>query len=207
MTKAFPLKLSPTRSIGASRMVTLAYLSLLGSVAILGACQPKPVAQTPAAQAVPADTNAGQGEISAPLESVPSQAPVTPSTKTAPPKASAKVQARKSEESAAAGRASSITGGWVNAGGACDSGASVQFNPDGTYMSEGENGTWALEGKTLTVTTALTPDAERVAPVGPEQSTGDSGEKAVLTILSVTDSAANVILSNGTNANWTRCSG
>ena len=120
-----------------------------------------------------------------------------------------KVDEASKSEDAAGGQAVSIAGGWVNAGGACDSGASVFFNSDGTYLSEGEKGTWALSGKTLTVTTASTMDeaaAEPAGPtVGPDESTGDVGEKAVLTLLSVTDDAARVVLSNGANANWTRC--
>jgi hypothetical protein len=175
----------------------------LCALMLASGCQKKPVAETQAADQTP---QAAQMEAAAPQEetSAPAQGSDTA------PKAPARAVARKAdaaEASAAAGKAASIAGGWVNAGGACDSGASVQFNPDGTYMSEGENGTWALDGKTLTVTTSATPEAERVAQTGPEQSTGDSGEKAVLTVLSVTDSSASVILSNGTNANWTRCSG
>jgi hypothetical protein len=111
------------------------------------------------------------------------------------------------KETAAAGKVASIAGGWVNAGGACDSDASVFFNADGTYMSEGEIGTWALSGKTLTVTTASTAQDAPSTTQGPDESTGDSGEKAVLTVLSVTNDAARVVLSNGSNARWTRCNG
>jgi hypothetical protein len=167
-------------------------------IAALASCSPKPVAQEQAAQA-PAQTAA--------------QAPTADEVQVAPPVArekavASKASAPKSEDAAAAGgSAKGISGGWVNAGGACDSGASVLFNPDGTYMSEGENGTWSLNGKTLTVTTNPIPGDESVAQIGPEQSTGDIGEKAILTVLQVNDTSASVILSNGTNANWTRCSG
>lgn len=185
-------------------LMRIAQAALITGLVLTGACQPKSAAQSDTTQSSPSVAaaegsiaQAPAGDVAAPVASqaAPSR-PVSP-----------KSAVSKSEDSAAGGKAASISGGWVNAGGACDSGASVQFNADGTYMSEGENGTWALDGKTLTVTTASTPEAERVAAVGPEQSTGDSGEKAILTVLSVTDTAASVILSNGTNANWTRCSG
>jgi hypothetical protein len=72
-------------------------------------------------------------------------------------------------------------------------------------MTEGEKGTWALSGKTLTVTTTTNFDEAASTTQGPDESTGDIGEKSVLTLLSVTDDAARVVLSNGSNANWTRC--
>lgn len=103
--------------------------------------------------------------------------------------------------------ATSIAGGWVNAGGACNSGAAVQFNTDGTYLSEGETGTWALDGTKLTVTSVETGDGAVQTAQGPDESQGDVGEKAVLTILSITEDTARVVLSNGSNASWTRCKG
>jgi hypothetical protein len=188
----------PIVPIKSTRNIQLAQIAAAScALMLMTACKPKPVEQTaPAAQ------------IEAP---VPQQASVDTAPQNNAPMASstpkAKPEPAPSVPTAAGGKASSIAGGWVNAGGACDSGASVQFNPDGTYLSEGENGTWALEGKTLTVTTNTLSDAETPAQIGPEQSTGDSGEKAVLTVLSVTDTSASVILSNGSNARWTRCSG
>jgi hypothetical protein len=204
MIKASTQTFSSSRASGGSLFVKTMYCGLITSLALVGACQPKPVAQAPEAQAkasaVQMDARVAEP---APAKTAPA-APAPPASQRQP---AAKTQTGKAGESAAAGQAASITGGWVNAGGACDSGASVQFNSDGTYMSEGENGTWALDGKTLTVTTAATPEAEKIVQAGPEQSTGDSGEKAILTVLNVTDTSANVILSNGTNARWTRCSG
>jgi hypothetical protein len=202
MTKASTQTLSAPRTNGGSVFVKIAHYGLITGLALVGACQPKPVAQPPEAQA---KASAVQMDVSAAQTAPAETAPVTP--RASQREAAAKTQADKASDIVAAGQAASITGGWVNAGGACDSGASVQFNPDGTYMSEGENGTWALDGKTLTVTTAATPEAEKVVQSGPEQSTGDSGEKAILTVLNVTDTSASVILSNGTNASWTRCSG
>lgn len=129
--------------------------------------------------------------------------PIAP--KTPARKESIQVATDGPREAAPAGKAISIAGGWVNEGGACDSGASVFFNADGTYLSEGEKGTWALSGKTLTVTTSTSFDEAAATTQGPEESVGDSGEKAVLTLLSITDDAARVVLSNGSNASWTRC--
>lgn len=208
-----------------SLLSLLGFIGAVSSFVGVGGCQPKPVTQAPVASQ--------SAEANAPVtEAAPQAAARAPREQ---PHSVAKHQAKPKEEaSAAAGKVISIAGGWVNAGGACDSGASVFFNPDGTYMSEGEKGTWALSGKTLTVTTASTeeeiasetqgspaqgpPPAKGPPPAqgpslaqgpspaqGPEQSTGDSGEKAVLTLLSVTEDAARVILSNGSNANWTRC--
>jgi hypothetical protein len=203
MIKASRLTHSSSRTSGRSRFVQIAQCGVITGLALVGACQPKPVAQAPEAQA---SANAAQLDMSA-AQPAPAEIPAPPTPRQKEPQPTAKTQADKAPQDVAAGQAGGITGGWVNAGGACDSGASVQFNPDGTYMSEGESGTWALEGKTLTVTTAATPEAEKVAQSGPEQSTGDSGEKAILTVLNVTDTSASVILSNGTNASWTRCSG
>jgi hypothetical protein len=170
---------------------------VISALTFVGACKPKTTV-----------------EAAAPVQSVAEQPQAAPQPVVAAPviqreqsaAAAPQNQAQPADE-AAAGGAVSIAGGWVNAGGACDSGASVQFNPDGTYMSEGENGTWALNGKTLTVTTTLTADAEAVSTQGPDESQGDTGDKAVLTLLSVTDHSARVILSNGSNASWTRCTG
>jgi hypothetical protein len=165
----------------------------------LAACGPKPVAKEQSKQDAPQAAQATPQDLP---QTGTQEAANVPKEQPAP-----KAAAPKAVEAVAGGKATGIAGGWVNAGGACDSGASVQFNPDGTYMSEGENGTWSLEGKTLTVTTNPIAGEEAPVQVGPEQSTGDAGEKAVLTILQVSDTSAKVILSNGTNANWTRCSG
>lgn len=191
-----PLSLSPSGSIWQLVRTSLKSVSLLALVTAT-ACSPKPVSDEKAAISTTQSAQA-VAPVAAPtpapqVASVPDKS----STKSAPPKV---------DEAAAGGNATGIAGGWVNAGGACDSGASVQFNPDGTYMSEGENGTWSLEGKTLTVTTNVIGEAERATQTGPEQSTGDVGEKAVLTVLNVGETSASVILSNGTNARWTRCS-
>jgi hypothetical protein len=167
--------------------------ALIGSVLTSG-CKPKSDAQA-----------------SAPRQAVQAAQPVpeiaSPTAQEEAPRQDAKREAVAApKEEAAGGRAAvSIAGGWVNAGGACDSGASVFFNPDGTYMTEGEKGTWALSGKTLTVTTTTNFDEAASTTQGPDESTGDIGEKSVLTLLSVTDDAARVVLSNGSNANWTRC--
>jgi hypothetical protein len=170
---------------------------LLSGLMLLGGCKPKSDAETlSASQQAPANASVAQ---------TPSAAPESPPSETASRQNPKSEAAPKSRETAPAGKAVSIAGGWVNAGGACDSGASVFFNPDGTYMSEGEKGTWALSGKTLTVTTSSTIEGEGSSIQGPDESTGDSGEKAVLTVLSVTDDAARVVLSNGSNASWTRC--
>jgi hypothetical protein len=181
-------------------------ISLIAALVLISACKPKAHSETSTTDQAP---QAAQMEASTPA--VDTRVSATQQDNSAADRAPAAPKREHKTsvdtDAAAAGKVAGIAGGWVNAGGACDSGASVQFNLDGTYMSEGENGTWALEGKTLTVTTSTTPEAERVAQAGPEQSTGDSGEKAVLTVLSVTDSSASVILSNGTSANWTRCSG
>jgi hypothetical protein len=195
-TKPFPLS-SARFAWGKVLMRSASVLGIM-AVASLGACKPKAVEQT----AVP--ETAVQSSASTPQDAAPPAANQEAAVARAAP---APTKADNKDDGAAGGKAAGIAGGWVNAGGACDSGASVQFNADGTYMSEGENGTWALDGKTLTVTTSETPEAEKVATQGPEQSTGDSGEKAILTVLSVTDHSASVILSNGSNANWTRCSG
>jgi hypothetical protein len=200
LVEILPLACRP----GSARKLPTVQLTLMVALVLVCACKPKPETQAPAAQQAP---QAAQMEAAAPAQdaSVSAIPRGTAATDQSPTETKTAPKAGVVSD-AAAGKAASIAGGWVNAGGACDSGASVQFNPDGTYMSEGENGTWALEGKTLTVTTSATAEAERVVQAGPEQSTGDSGEKAVLTVLSVTDSSASVILSNGTNANWTRCS-
>jgi hypothetical protein len=191
---------SPSRSKAIAPSSLLSVLSFIGAMSGLvgvSGCQPKPVVQAPAAAPQSAQAAAPV------MEAAPQAADKAPREQ---PHSVAKRESKPTEEaSAAAGKVISIAGGWVNAGGACDSGASVFFNPDGTYMSEGEKGTWALSGKTLTVTTASTEEDAAMAAQGPEQSTGDSGEKAVLTLLSVTDDAARVILSNGSNASWTRC--
>jgi hypothetical protein len=190
------LSLSPSRP---NWQPARASLTLVGLLALLSAtaCSPKPVNDEKAATSTPQ---------SAPTVAAIEATPPASQVASAPEKVAAKNTPPKADEGAAGGSATSIAGGWVNAGGACDSGASVQFNPDGTYMSEGENGTWSLDGKTLTVTTNVVAEAERAAQTGPEQSTGDVGEKAVLTLLNVGETSANVILSNGTNARWTRCS-
>ena len=178
-----------------SRLLALVVLAMFCGLVVVGGCKPK-----------------GNAEAATPVQAV--QGPVanadeaelpTPPPAAAPTEKARAVAAPSLKEEAAAGGNGTIAGGWVNAGGACDSGASVFFNPDGTYMSEGERGTWALSGKTLTVTTATTFDEGASTTQGPDESTGDSGEKSVLTLLSVTDDAARVVLSNGSNANWTRC--
>jgi hypothetical protein len=174
-----------------------AVMLAIGAVFAVGACQPKSSeGQSKAAELT--QSSALAPSAPAPVDPKGATEPDTATTstaKSAPPKSDAE----------AAGGAVSLAGGWVNAGGACDSGASVFFNPDGTYMSEGEKGTWKLAGKTLTVTTTTTFD-EAASPVqGPDESTGDTGEKSVLTLLSVTDDAARVVLANGSAANWTRC--
>jgi hypothetical protein len=184
-----------------------ARVTLAAAFVLISGCGKKP--DPGAVAATQTAPQAAQLEVAPPAADA-SAAPAQAQMETVKPRSAPAVPQAKDDratESAAAGKAASIAGGWVNAGGACDSGASVQFNPDGTYMSEGENGTWSLEGKTLTVTTSVLPEAERVSQTGPEQSPGDTGEKAVLTVLSVTDTSANVILSNGTNARWMRCSG
>jgi hypothetical protein len=197
----------------ANRVGTIMLVSAVCGLLGIAACKPKAMVETPATtpQATqmvqtPPAVEAQVVEDSA-LEA---QRPVTPpqDKQQQASKSATTVAASTKSETSAGGKAMTIAGGWVNAGGACDSGASVFFNPDGTYMSEGEKGTWALSGKTLTVTTASTIDEAAMADAqGPDESTGDSGEKAVLTLLSVTDDAARVVLSNGTNANWTRCNG
>ena len=170
---------------------------VLAGLVIAAGCQPK-----------------GDVEAASPKRAAQTEIPVTPHAR-APQaeqpdqdksaRAASTLVLPSKSEAAAGGLPISIAGGWVNAGGACDSGASVFFNPDGTYLSEGEKGTWALSGKTLTVTTSSTVDDGSPVAQGPDESTGDSGEKSVLTLLSVTDAAARVVLSNGANANWTRC--
>jgi hypothetical protein len=165
----------------------------LVGLSFVGACKPK-----------------GEVQASAPSQAVqaaPEVAPVAPVPEPTRQEAARETSVAAPKQESAGGRAVSIAGGWVNAGGACDSGASVFFNPDGTYMTEGEKGTWALSGKTLTVTTTTTFDESASTTQGPDESPGDSGEKSVLTLLSVTDDAARVVLSNGSNANWTRCNG
>jgi hypothetical protein len=175
----------------------LACALVISALTLAAACKPKPgiEAATPAQSVAEQPQAAPAPVVAAPVIEREQSAVAAPQNRAHP------------ADEAAAGGAVSIAGGWVNAGGACDSGASVQFNPDGTYMSEGENGTWALNGKTLTVTTTLSADAEAVSTQGPDESQGDTGEKAVLTLLSVTDDSARVILSNGSNASWTRCTG
>jgi hypothetical protein len=187
---------------GRARTSSLHIFVLFGALtglALTGGCKPKGPVETaavvPTAQTSPA---AEEG----PVASV--KAPSGQEKKVVSPLAKAARHAEKQED-AAAGRATSIAGGWVNAGGACDSGASVFFNADGTYMSEGEQGTWALTGKTLTVTTSTILEETEVPVQGPDESTGDTGEKTILTLLSLTDDTARVVLANGSNANWTRC--
>jgi hypothetical protein len=163
-----------------------------------GACQPKAANETVVATPA-AKTSAATDPV-----------PVVPAMTPTPPKQNLATKAVVPEANggdSAAGSANGITGGWVNAGGACDSGAAVMFNSDGTYMAEGEKGTWALSGKTLTVTTSSFDEPDAGTTQGPEQSTGDVGEKSILTVLSITDDAARVVLANGTNASWTRCNG
>jgi hypothetical protein len=163
-----------------------------------GACQPK--AASEAVVATPAAKTAAAAD----------PVPVAPAVTPTLPKQNLATKAIVQESSrgdSAAGSANAITGGWVNAGGACDSGAAVMFNSDGTYLAEGEKGTWALSGKTLTVTTSSFDDPDAGTTQGPEQSPGDVGEKSILTVLSITDDAARVVLANGTNASWTRCNG
>ena len=191
---------SNAQTKGEQRMPRISLCVVLTGLILLGACKPNVSAKVPSAVPV------AEAAVAPSAQSV-----VAPEATLTPPpanKQAAKVVAAPAERStpAAAGKSISIAGGWVNAGGACDSGASVFFNPDGTYMSEGEKGTWALAGKTLTVTTDVSFDEATSTTQGPDESTGDSGAKAVLTLLSVTDDAARVVLSNGTNANWTRCS-
>ena len=164
----------------------------------LGACQPKTTSDISVVEKASA-SDAQTSEVIQPVPAPPA----------APAQSSSSVRADnapKTPATAAGGKDVSIAGGWVNAGGACDSGASVFFNRDGTYLSEGEKGTWALTGQTLTVTTASTFEEPQTTVEGPDESPGDIGEKSVLTVLSVTDDAARVILSNGSNASWTRCS-
>ena len=195
-----PSKTSNTQNQAApERAVDLLLVSVCASLIFLGGCQPKEI----------------EGASSSKSNTQQTTSPVAKTTASSPKpmpqaldnaRASAQLESAMPKlEVAAGGKSASLAGGWVNAGGACDSGASVFFNADGTYMSEGEKGTWALSGKTLTVTTASTVDEAAPMTQGPDESTGDSGEKAVLTLLSVTDDAARVVLSNGSNANWTRC--
>ena len=187
--KNFQPKSSPSPST-----IILIVCGLVG----LGACQPKSTADISVAQKATAP-DAQTSEVIQPAPA-PSAAPAQSSS-------SAKADnVPKAQATAAGGKDVSIAGGWVNAGGACDSGASVFFNRDGTYLSEGEKGTWVLTGQILTVTTASTFDEPQTTVEGPDESPGDIGEKSVLTVLSVTDDAARVILSNGSNASWTRCS-
>lgn len=183
----------PLKQLGAVAVI----IALLG----IGACQPK-VAQD--AQVIGAATKPSSARLEVALPPPKSRADNAPATV-----APIATELDSQGQSAAGGSASSIAGGWVNAGGACDSGAAVMFNSDGTYLSEGEKGTWAMSGKTLTVTTTSFADSEPVADArqGPDESTGDSGEKSVLTVLSINEEAARVVLSNGSNANWTRCNG
>jgi hypothetical protein len=167
----------------------------------LGACGPRKVAEIPdvstvqsAAKSAPEN---GQGDNDgAETASAPTKSIAAPETSIA-----------EREPAAASGDATRIAGGWVNAGGACDSGAAVMFNRDGTFMSEGERGTWSLDGKTLIVTTASTEEDGGLSTQGPDESTGDVGEKSVLTVLSITDDTVRVVLANGSPASWTRCTG
>jgi hypothetical protein len=183
----------------AKRGRDLVLVSACASLSLLGGCQPKELKQ---ASSVQSETRSSVAPIAEIAASSPKPMPQAGDNA----RASAQSDSTPSKpEAAAGGKSISLAGGWVNAGGACDSGASVFFNADGTYMSEGEKGTWALSGKTLTVTTSSTVDEGTPLTQGPDESTGDSGEKAVLTLLSVTDDAARVVLSNGSNANWTRC--
>jgi hypothetical protein len=182
---------STTKAIAPNSALVPAHLVLAGvlaSLALLGGCQPKSASQPQSvSQTEPAPAPMAEA---VPNLSTTAPAPQNHATEAARPPKSAS-RAAKTDVAAAGGKVMTIAGGWVNAGGACDSGASVFFNLDGTYMSEGEKGTWALSGKTLTVTTSNTLD--------------DSGEKAVLTLLSLTDDTARVVLSNGNSARWTRC--
>jgi hypothetical protein len=174
---------------------SLPFLGVMVMVGLvgLGACKPKEVAQsqTPAEKA--------SAPATAPVQEAQSQAPT--------PAPQAPASAPKKQEAQAKDQEPSIAGGWVNAGGACNSGAAVEFKPDGTYHSEGETGTWALDGDKLTVTSIEAYETASPLLQGPEQSQGEVGEKAVLTVLSVTEDAARVVLSNGSNASWTRCKG
>lgn len=181
------------------RAVDVLLVSACASLIFLGGCQPNDLKKASSAQ-----SNMNKSSIPVTEPSASSPKPMPQSGDNA--RASAQLDnSLPKSDAAAGGQSASLAGGWVNAGGACDSGASVFFNADGTYLSEGEKGTWALSGKTLTVTTASTVDEAAPITQGPDESTGDSGEKAVLTLLSVTDDAARVVLSNGSNANWTRC--
>jgi hypothetical protein len=196
---------STTKAIAPNSALVPAHLVLAGvlaSLALLGGCQPKSASQPQSvSQTEPAPAPMAEA---VPNLSTTAPAPQNHATEAARPPKSAS-RAAKTDVAAAGGKVMTIAGGWVNAGGACDSGASVFFNLDGTYMSEGEKGTWALSGKTLTVTTSNTLDEGSSQTQGPDESTGDSGEKAVLTLLSLTDDTARVVLSNGNSARWTRC--
>jgi hypothetical protein len=169
----------------------------------LGACKPKAQLDASLPDAASSNSPAQRNSIEPPVQ----QAQVD--TKPPSGKLDNAPSSKTSEDlDQTTSKSVGIAGGWVNAGGACDSGAAVLFNQDGTYLSEGEKGTWALNGKTLTVTTAPFEDVQvGAAEQGPDESTGDVGEKSVLTVLSITDDAARVVLSNGSNANWTRCNG
>lgn len=198
MTTVKSLRLDPI--LRTTRIKHVGGLVVAAALVCVGACQPKVAEQSQSGAKAIAE---GGMQAATPAPS--------PAKSAEAPAATSRASARDSraETESAAGGSAGITGGWVNAGGACDSGAAVMFNPDGTYLSEGETGTWALSGKTLTVTTTTFADGEVVSntPQGPEQSTGEVGEKSVLTVLSITDEAAQVVLSNGSNANWTRCEG
>ena len=158
----------------------------------LCACKPKPNAEA-TSPAQSASAIVGPVLKVAPVPSVPA-----PPSKQEVAKMAASLETKAPPTDAA----SSIAGGWVNAGGACDSGASVFFNKDGSYVTEGERGTWALNGKTLTVTTLNSFDEETATTKTVE----DSAAKSILTLLSVSDDAARVVLENGSNVSWTRCS-
>lgn len=165
---------------------------MIGALICAG-CQPKPVEQNDAA---------ADKATSTPKTAV--QAPAQPQDD-AKATAARQKDNNTTDDKSAAGGSASIVGGWADAADSCNSGAAVQFNADGTYVSEGETGDWAMEGKTLTVTSILVSDEIAPPSQGPEQSDGDVGDKAVLTIESITEDSARVILSNGAKANWTRC--
>lgn len=188
--------------VGQVRISKVIAASAVCGLVFMGGCKPSPNGEVSAAPQVGQTALDNQSETPA-VVSAETPVPTTPK-----PPASQKSSRAATDErikTAPAGKVVSIAGGWVNEGGACDSGASVFFNADGTYLSEGEKGTWNLSGKTLTVTTSSSFDEVAASPQGPEESVGDSGEKAVLTLLSITDDAARVVLSNGSNASWTRC--
>lgn len=178
--------------------------SVVFGLVFMGGCKPKSngdASAAPQSGQIAQETQA----VAPPVVATETPAPAPKAQKPQASKQSMTTPLVERRQAAPGGKAVSIAGGWVNEGGACDSGASVFFNADGTYLSEGEKGTWALSGQTLTVTTSTSFDEAATTPQGPEESIGDSGEKAILTLLSLTDDAARVVLSNGSNASWTRC--